>query len=1136
MAQSLPSTIDAQIGNVTGGGQVAVGSHILQIGRVEGGLVIRTDQKPAPPTLRQQPIKVLPKRFAGMLDRQAETETLVKTIQANESIEFNGEPGSGKTSLLRHLAHLPQVDSFQSGVIYLQVNGLSPSDLAQSLFEAFYEYDSPTKPTEMELRRSLQQVNGLLLLDDAEMTREQIEQLMNLAPNCVFVTASTERTLAGETQAISLKGLPTADAVTMFQRELGRTLSDEELFATSRLCESLKCHPRSVLRAATQAREDNRPLMEIIAQQVNASPSEAAPAQIKQLSEEEKKVLTALAVFRGAPVQVEHVATVAGLIDVDKEIENLERKGLVESHDDRYSLAGDVDVALLGNLSGSFARALIHFTDWAERNRSKPETIAKAALPILLILKWGLAARAWPEIIRLAHATEQALSLSGRWDLWATTLGTVLEAARAQSNRAEEAWALHQLGTRALCLEENATAETDLRQALSIREALGDTRGAAVTRHNLNLLLHPAPPDSNGDRDAGGGVGAGGTTVPLMLKIAAPVLLALLGGAAAWWFFSKPPLVAASIVSFSATPTTVASNGQAQLCYEVSNANTVNIAPGIGQRTATKECIPISPRETTTYTLTVAGTDKKSTSKELTIVVEQPRVLAEILRFEILRRSASGNPNDVSFQLCYGTRNAAHVEIDNGIGEVPEAQQRCVPINPAQTTTYTLSVKDAGGQTLTRQATVDISKPPPLPPQILSFDASDPRVQAGKVLRLCYELVDVTSARIEPDVGEVKVGAGRQCVSAAPKDNTEYVLTAVNAEGKSVNKKAAVVVMQPPATIVSFTAQPDKVIEEGQVKLCYEVQNAKSLRMSGRSGPVTPVDSGCVGVTVSETMTYTLSATGLDGSVTDKSVTITVNERQLRHARILDFTVSSGRIKQGERVKLCYGVVDAETVSLSPVTRSAPVLQKHCLDHAPRSTTTYTLIAIGEDRRPESRELTVEVEREQVVPAVKITRFEIKRRILGGPQLCYAMENARSARIEPDFNDVKLPGDCLTIRAREARTYTLTATGNDGKIDQRSVNYTPPEQPKQTITIIRFSARPQTIRAGARAELCYSTTTGEGTMHISPGIGAVEPNVFKCVPVAPKQTTTYTLTVIGPDGKRQSSRAVTITVQQPVIQ
>jgi hypothetical protein len=59
-----PSThIEAQVGNVSGGSQVAIGNYIVQIGRVEGGVVNILNEAPPPPRLRPQPVCFVPNHF-----------------------------------------------------------------------------------------------------------------------------------------------------------------------------------------------------------------------------------------------------------------------------------------------------------------------------------------------------------------------------------------------------------------------------------------------------------------------------------------------------------------------------------------------------------------------------------------------------------------------------------------------------------------------------------------------------------------------------------------------------------------------------------------------------------------------------------------------------------------------------------------------------------------------------------------------------------------------------------------------------------------------------------------------------------------------------------------------------------------
>lgn len=83
---------------------------------------------------------------------------------------------------------------------------------------------------------------------------------------------------------------------------------------------------------------------------------------------------------------------------------------------------------------------------------------------------------------------ESLLALSKRWGLWEHVLQRGLQASQAERDKASEAWALHQLGTRALCLEENTVAFRYFTRALEIQESLSDFTGLALTRQNFNLL------------------------------------------------------------------------------------------------------------------------------------------------------------------------------------------------------------------------------------------------------------------------------------------------------------------------------------------------------------------------------------------------------------------------------------------------------------------------------------------------------------------------------------------------------------------------------------------------------------------------------------------------------------------------
>lgn len=71
--------------------------------------------------------------------------------------------------------------------------------------------------------------------------------------------------------------------------------------------------------------------------------------------------------------------------------------------------------------------------------------------------------------------------------------------------------------------------------------------------------------------------------------------------------------------------------------------------------------------------------------------------------------------------------------------------------------------------------------------------------------------------------------------------------------------------------------------------------------------------------------------------------------------------VDSGVLRRGETTRLCYGVVNAKTVKLDPPVEQAKPSYYHCLDIAPKTTTTYTLTAQDAKGNSQSKQITVQV-------------------------------------------------------------------------------------------------------------------------------------------------------------------------------
>ncbi|PYT82060.1 MAG: hypothetical protein DMG40_07055 [Acidobacteria bacterium] len=61
-----------------------------------------------------------------------------------------------------------------------------------------------------------------------------------------------------------------------------------------------------------------------------------------------------------------------------------------------------------------------------------------------------------------------------------------------------------------------------------------------------------------------------------------------------------------------------------------------------------------------------------------------------------------------SVQLCYGVANAKTVELEPQSNPVWPSYTRCVEVAPAKTTTYTLTIRDAAGNSKSQSLTITV--------------------------------------------------------------------------------------------------------------------------------------------------------------------------------------------------------------------------------------------------------------------------------------------------------------------------------------------------------------------------------------------------------------------------------------------
>jgi hypothetical protein len=227
------------------------------------------------------------------------------------------------------------------------------------------------------------------------------------------------------------------------------------------------------------------------------------------------------------------------------------------------------------------------------------------------------------------------------------------------------------------------------------------------------------------------------------------------------------------ILRFLSTPTNITAGEATTLSWETRNATEVSIS-GIGA-VALNGSTSVSPTETTTYTLT-AKNQFGEVNATATVTVT-PGQVPRILRFSV-------SPVEIlpteQASLVWQVENSTEVTI-SGIGGVE--LQGTTAVSPTDTTTYTLTAKNAQGES-TATAVLTVIRPV----KILDFVAEPTQTgRGGDPVTLRWQTENAVEAVIT-GVGSVPVSGS---IEVTPNADVSYTLIAY---GKRTQATAIVIV------------------------------------------------------------------------------------------------------------------------------------------------------------------------------------------------------------------------------------------------------------------------------------------------------------------------------------------------------
>ncbi len=238
--------------------------------------------------------------------------------------------------------------------------------------------------------------------------------------------------------------------------------------------------------------------------------------------------------------------------------------------------------------------------------------------------------------------------------------------------------------------------------------------------------------------------------------------------------------------------------------------------------------------------------------------------------------SASSIPAGASVNLTALFADGAG-SIDNGVGAVTSGT--AISVSPATTTTYTLTVADTAGNSVTSTVTVTVTTP-----SISSFTTSAVTIPAGASVNLTAVFTDGTGS-IDNAVGAVTTG---NAVSVTPAVTTTYTLT-VSDGVNSVTSAVTVTVLSLSSLSINNGAL-DQVFQASQASYTatvgYLATSIKVIASTANTGAAVTVNGVAVdannssqSITLTEGANSAISIVVTAADTTTHTYTLTVTRQ-----------------------------------------------------------------------------------------------------------------------------------------------------------------------------------------------------------------------------------------------------------------
>ncbi|MBL0209320.1 MAG: hypothetical protein IPQ13_00155 [Holophagaceae bacterium] len=589
------------------------------------------------------------------------------------------------------------------------------------------------------------------------------------------------------------------------------------------------------------------------------------------------------------------------------------------------------------------------------------------------------------------------------------------------------------------------------------------------------------------------------------LSAAVLALMVACGGSSS----TPVPVPEPTISSFSANRTTIAQNESAILTAVYTNG-TGSVSPGPGSdprpvSIPSGQPFTVSPQVTTTYVLTVTNAAGSTAARTLPINVIPP---ITGVSFTASKTSIAVGES-VALTATFSSGAGA---VTNSVNATSITPVSGVPflVSPAVTTTYTLTVTNAAGASVTQGLIIVVQGAP----AIASFTANPALISQGATSTLNYSFSG-GSGFINNGVGPVFPGLTS---AVSPAVTTTYLLTVTNATGNTAVSGVTVTVTGFPANL-SLIADRSTITIGDSVHLTASFSSGSGVITNTLDGTtINPITGVPVTVTPASTVSYILTVTNAAGGSATAVATVTVVLKPV----ITSFAASPSTITSGNSANLTpvfTNGMGSINNGLGTVQTGVPVKV------SPVQTTSYLLTVTNSAGAFVQISTTIKV----VDAPTGISLVAIPPIItIGNSTRLIGTFSSGTAIVDNAVGPV-LNGVPYLVTPPVTTTYTMTVTNAAGASATTGTVVTV-VPPPDIISFLSNPATPPPVAGGSPVQLLPTFANGSGFIG---GVGSVITG--NSYTVNPLETTTYTLTVTNPAGDFVTRILTVHVVGDPVI-